>query len=1750
MPANRTIPQHLKDEDWPDWPFAWEAAARLLDIELIQKQGDFFLRRGLSIRRLIAFVGSGASMAYGRVSWGELAETQVSGIIEAIGTTDGNGAVANLIRQLEALRDGVKAEKPEAIILALQLAEQVWMLADEKSLERLRDEFCPVHGSSDGAGTSSDEQGLPPVKTESQRYEIEAFRTEENSRKDLFRKSIKAETFDETHHIRRIFSDPFRDPRKDGKEKGDKIHQQARRRFTHGTLRRAPHGRRRSFASLFSKTLLNEIITAFGAPIAESRDQAIKPGTSSERLMQLSEAAARALQAECERSRREALNPFNYSAFGLVLDSARAVGRLTVPGREELNDRCRSIFAIIERALIHRKDAEPVRRERTEFIARDKDPLWHLAMTLDIKRFLTTNYDLEIERLIDDIGFEQTSYSAQQHIDRERIEQIGPLGGRAREIVLDNDNSAELLDFASSPGPYSIQVVHLHGRATDTEDIVLTERDYQTKYLGDEPHKIVAREGLDVLFGGNPILFIGVSLSEGDVVRPLREFASSLSRRNHSVVALMAATKDGPGRDSFVMEQYIRHGIYVLHYGKCKASGECWLENLFSYTAKLTELLDLLASQKMTPGELRAKKSAAAEARAGARLDLDSLDDISNRFGKFESDGASCSIVLEYQLLHVIWRFLDADSGALRSDLGEDLAGRFYGKVLRRAVKRIEGAIHTAALTSYLRGLEQRWRERAELRPPYHTRLDDLRFSTLADWSRATSDEDARFRKTRWFRHLVREDRREADRSVALSTASASDVVATHRAVGDEASQARRTGGAEVGEILAAWRSRHRSKSEPEQSRPRILIIAAPRGAGKGRLHEIVTKKGDYLLDGAGSESRSAEPPQKRYAAQFSASFSFSSEIASVWDGLAAFLINPDREARDTVSSEEWSAATGRIERIRFCLENLSRRLEARAGSAEKRVLVILQSFDFLFEPSGDVKNAEIRAICDILLDPRSTAPIDFVLIVRDTRIPCYFRMGKETQKSGPGAVPATGRVLRLLMAPDERSMSRDRARISRAIERADVGIDTINDDTARRLFGKLLPEAHQGGSADPTYIFFCAPPRSAAASSDKIGYDGLLINEVDQALELLRRNRFHLDLFERIITASDISQESREPIARDMVDATGREGRISSDRFFERILDYWAARPFDPRRDSDALKKEIADRQHAAVDIGEDVIKHAHDVRLQELLLRHLAVISQPVEADILARCPEVSKRVGILCRKPSDDEESVAHRKRIVECGLTLLSSRGLCFTIYGRHPAPDRVIRLRYQIHRALQLHIHRRLGAQNAEPPEGYFFSLSLYASQGRDLPLLSANAYAFLHDLMNELIGFPRNDGRFPPGRADIDHHARCLRAAIGVARTLFSIGVVARFNDLGGVNVPLPPRPGYFEHHRLTLRWMIREARLLAKARTDGLAKRKPIDEWMPYYPDELAWLYNESGVFSLAQGQSFDALAMFDLALRVAKRIEGEGDQPIRRRIMLNLAACAINRGRPNEARRLLEEIASSRHEDGVVLLVSEGYLGSLEHIEGDHDAALVHYEKAIGGLTRLNRSRALSLFLRYRGDLYRHKRDFERADHDFANAIDRARLSGSEDMAWFAIVARARMEIATETDFKSVIRKLEGAERYAEAMELPQLTAEVSFVHAQILLRQGETALAGERATRALRIATLNGLAIRAIAYRSLLSDIHRARGWDALAYKIKANALQAARDAGYRLLLQRHPTDRSPDDDDDRIAYPRWLSTMQRH
>ena len=76
----------------------------------------------------------------------------------------------------------------------------------------------------------------------------------------------------------------------------------------------------------------------------------------------------------------------------------------------------------------------------------------------------------------------------------------------------------------------------------------------------------------------------------------------------------------------------------------------------------------------------------------------------------------------------------------------------------------------------------------------------------------------------------------------------------------------------------------------------------------------------------------------------------------------------------------------------------------------------------------------------------------------------------------------------------------------------------------------------------------------------------------------------------------------------------------------------------------------------------------------------------------------------------------------------------------------------------------------------------------------------------------------------------------------------------------------------------------------------------EPKSGWSPFYRDEIMWLYNECGVFSLAQGNMHDAHALFGQALQQARG----ASSPMRRRLLLNQELAAMHRGRLPEARRV----------------------------------------------------------------------------------------------------------------------------------------------------------------------------------------------------------------------------------------------------
>jgi tetratricopeptide (TPR) repeat protein len=518
---------------------------------------------------------------------------------------------------------------------------------------------------------------------------------------------------------------------------------------------------------------------------------------------------------------------------------------------------------------------------------------------------------------------------------------------------------------------------------------------------------------------------------------------------------------------------------------------------------------------------------------------------------------------------------------------------------------------------------------------------------------------------------------------------------------------------------------------------------------------------------------------------------------------------------------------------------------------------------------------------------------------------------------------------------------------------------------------------------------------------------------------------------------------------------------------------------------------------------------------RLLDILVWHLAVIGQPVEQDVLARCPLVSKALADVC-------SDATQRESILRRSMRLLVSRCLVFELEPE-PRPseranDTRDGVRFAIHRSMRRHVFERLGGPFVDPAEASHFSLTLYASQPNNLPRLRAEAHADLRLTVAALSGYAGNAehdqlyydlGKDATGAAlkeELGLRRRMLRAAFGIMRSIYYVSVIAKFDiDSEFATADASPTEtmekteGHFEDYRRQVRWLLRQAVQLEDAASN---KGQPPGDYAPFYAEEIVWLYNESGVLSLVQGRIPHAIHLFDLALNAARRIEPNTAGFLHSRILLNRAIAQIERGRGADVREDLEHI-SRHHEDEHPLppLIAKGYLGLVCHLTGQVTQAHEHYDMAIKGLLAHNRARAASIFKRHKADLYRAQADPLEMGQALALVEEAIRLaleSGHEDIRHMALLSRVRIGIVMrEPSHEKLHVELNAVERYARLIGMPRLAAEAAELRAVLHRKGGDMNTAGTVAAKGLEIATRNGLRLRKINLLLLLADINAKRG-----------------------------------------------------
>jgi len=185
------------------------------------------------------------------------------------------------------------------------------------------------------------------------------------------------------------------------------------------------------------------------------------------------------------------------------------------------------------------------------------DSITPLLASLGISRFATLNYDLELERalmlrederkLLDehqasvmafvqrcrtDLQAEPTSPA--KPILRDRLNRLSRVLGNGAHVesdVLDRERPDRLFEFAIASPDTAQHVMHLHGRADLPESLVVDIRHYDRLYRLDDLFRNPFEHGLRVLLAGNPILFVGLGMSEDEINRQLQYFVSNSPHR-------------------------------------------------------------------------------------------------------------------------------------------------------------------------------------------------------------------------------------------------------------------------------------------------------------------------------------------------------------------------------------------------------------------------------------------------------------------------------------------------------------------------------------------------------------------------------------------------------------------------------------------------------------------------------------------------------------------------------------------------------------------------------------------------------------------------------------------------------------------------------------------------------------------------------------------------------------------------------------------------------------------------------------------------------------------------------------------------------------------------------------------------------------------------------------------------------------------------------------------------------------------
>lgn len=371
---------------------------------------------------------------------------------------------------------------------------------------------------------------------------------------------------------------------------------------------------------------------------------------------------------------------------------------------------------------------------------------------------------------------------------------------------------------------------------------------------------------------------------------------------------------------------------------------------------------------------------------------------------------------------------------------------------------------------------------------------------------------------------------------------------------------------------------------------------------------------------------------------------------------------------------------------------------------------------------------------------------------------------------------------------------------------------------------------------------------------------------------------------------------------------------------------------------------------------------------------------------------------------------------------------------------------------------------------------------------------------------------------------------RLLRGAFGIVRARWNFSTIARLEHIPPENAGMFPLPRLDSYFRRLLR-LVNGIRLVEKnswlfCETESRDDIEKPDGLL--FSIELGWLLNELGLISYAQGNMYDAQALFRLGQHTAAVAERGSHERHWCQSEINIGTVQLERGRVERARNHFEralEAATDLRDDGLVGL-AEGYLGQVSHAGASYRETEALYRNAVSRLQRVGNHRGASLFLRANGDLRRVLGDRVEAQRLLAESAVEAELGQHSDLVHRIAVSRAKLEGHAAAGTRSLIEAIE----YAKAAGLTRLEGESYLVMAEFAADEGDLGRATQLAFRSLGTAIAGAQSLSVTAALALYGRIRCRAGDDAGGALVLDAAASLGRFQGYVFMVEQIERERA--------------------